>query len=231
MDTNLLFTGAVQLLVLLFAISAREAAHAWMAERCGDTTGRLLGRVTLNPLRHMDLFGSLFFPILLLMFPFFPLPLVFGWGRPVPVLAKNLRRPGRDDVLVSAAGPAANFLLALLAIAGLVVAVAVLGPDGKKAALAALGVSGASFGTLRSFPLVYTLAAIASVNTFLCLFNLIPLPPFDGGRILLATLPAPLATRFAALPWYGFMVGVAIALLAVLVLWILFIAFLGLFFL
>ena len=228
MDTNLLFTGAVQLLVLLFAISAREAAHAWVAERCGDSTGRLLGRVSLNPLRHIDLFGSLLFPLILVVFV---MPVVFGWGRPVPVLAKNLRRPGRDDVLVSAAGPGANLLLSLLAVAGLFVAVLVVGPEGKRAVLSALGLPGAASGILRSYPLMYTLATVASINAFLGLFNLIPLPPFDGGRILLATLPAPWAERFAALPWYGFMIGVAFAMLAVLVLWFLFISVLSLCFL
>jgi len=110
----------------------------------------------------------------------------------------------------------------------------VLGAQGQRAALAALsgpGFSGTATGVLASFPLMYALAAVASINIFLFLFNLLPLPPFDGGRILLATLPAPWAARFAALPWYGFLIGVAFGLLAVLVLWFLSIGVLSLFFL
>src|SRR5690349_13241685 len=101
MDTNLLFTTGVQYLLLLLSISLHEAAHAWVADLCGDPTARSLGRTSLNPGRHFDPIGSLLFPALLLGLntPFF-----FGWGRPTPVVDKNLGRPGRDDILIVAAG-------------------------------------------------------------------------------------------------------------------------------
>src|SRR5258708_33250299 len=108
--STLLFTGVVQLLVLLLSISAHEAAHAWIADRCGDPTARLLGRVSLNPARHLDPIGSALLPLMLITLG---LP-VYGWGRPVPVQAKNLRRPYRQVLLGSSAGPAVNPPLALL---------------------------------------------------------------------------------------------------------------------
>src|ERR1700687_4721296 len=115
MGTTLIFTVVVQYLLVLLSISAHEAAHAWVADRCGDSTARLLGRVSLNPLRHLDPFGSVMLPLLLatlpLLSPLLQVP-VFGWGRPPVVLTKNLRRPYWNSMMVSAAGPAVNLLLA-----------------------------------------------------------------------------------------------------------------------
>src|SRR5258707_10493446 len=116
--STLLFTGVVQLLVLLLSISAHEAAHAWVADRCGDSTARLLGRVSLNPLRHLDPIGSVLLPLMLIVLG---VP-VFGFGRPVIVQAKNLRRPYWQMLMVSCAGPAVNLLLGLLPVIGAVAA-------------------------------------------------------------------------------------------------------------
>src|SRR5215472_8489430 len=120
--TTLLFAIVVQLLLLLLSISDHEAAHALVADRCGDSTARLLGRVSLNPLRHLDLLGSVMLPLLLLaampaVNPSLPVS-VFGWGRPPLVLARNLRRPYWNALAVAAAGPAVNLLLAALATVG-----------------------------------------------------------------------------------------------------------------
>jgi Zn-dependent protease len=219
MDASPLFAGAIQLLLLLLSISAHEAAHTWMADRCGDATGRLAGRLTLNPLVHIDLFGSIVVPLVLIGFK---MPVVFGWGRPTFVMSKNLRRRGRDDALVAAAGPAVNLILMVLAAGALVAAVAATGVAGWRSALVAL-----SFGDWpaadprampAAFPLMFTLARLVSINAVLGLFNLIPLPPFDGGRMLYYLLPPALAARMASLPGYGLMIAIAVFASTVLVL-------------
>jgi Zn-dependent protease len=156
MDPNFLFSALVQILLLWLAVSLHESAHAWTAGRCGDPTARDLGRVSLNPLRHFDLLGSWLFPALLLTFGW---PL-FGWGRSTPVLSQNLRRPGRDDLLV---------------------------------------------------PIIFTLVRLAFINVGMAAFNLIPLPPLDGGQIALHLLPPDWAARLAAVRPYGFMIGVLAA--------------------
>jgi Zn-dependent protease len=212
MDTDLLFAGAVQMLILLLCVSLHESAHAWMADRCGDATGRLLGRVSLNPFVHVELFGTLVVPLVLV---FLGLP-VFGWGRTVYVKASNLRHPGWDDAKVSAAGPAVNLLLAALSALALVVAVVVAGPGGQRAALNCLGI--AMPGTMSRFPLMFILARMASINAFLGIFNLIPVPPFDGGNIVLHLLPPDWAQKFSHLPRYGLMIALALAALGSLAL-------------
>ena len=217
MDTDLVFAGAVQMLILLLSVSLHESAHAWMAERCGDSTGRLLGRVSLNPFVHLEIFGTLLVPLVLVLFG---LP-VFGWGRPVYVKAENLRRPGWDDAKVSAAGPAVNLILAALSALALAVAVAVTGPGGQRAALHALGVPPLA-GAMSGLPLMFILARLATINAFLGIFNLIPVPPFDGGNILLHLLPPDWAQKFSTLPRYGLMIALALAVLGSLALLFLF---------
>jgi Zn-dependent protease len=206
MSPHVLFSALVQLLLLWLAVSIHEAAHAWTADRLGDPTARSLGRATLNPLRHLDLLGSVLFPGLLLTagWP------VFGWGRPAPVVEEKLRNPQRDGVLVPAAGPFANLLVVGAATAAIVVMVRVLGPEARQAAfLTLLHQSGAE--NLRSFPVMFTLVRLASVNAFVAAFNLIPLPPLDGGQIALRLLPPDWAARLAAVRPYGFMIGVLAA--------------------
>jgi Zn-dependent protease len=224
MDLDLVFGGAAQMLILMLSVSLHEAAHAWMADRCGDPTGRLLGRVSLNPFVHLELFGTVIVPLLLVMFR---LP-VFGWGRTVYVKTSNLRRPGWDDAKVSAAGPAVNLVLAALGSAALLVAVAASGEGGRIAALHALGaplvgvkldaLGAPPAGAMSRFPLMFLLARLASINAFLAVFNLIPVPPFDGGNIVLNLLPPDWARKFANLPRYGLMIALALAVLGNLVL-------------
>lgn len=212
--STLLFTGVVQLLVLLLSISAHEAAHAWIADRCGDPTARLLGRVSLNPARHLDPIGSVLLPLMLITLG---LP-VYGWGRPVPVQAKNLRRPYRQMLLVSSAGPAVNLLLALLATFAVMAAASALGAGARDAALASVPLPHRvepDFSRLTAFPLMFTLVRLATVNIFLALFNLLPVPPLDGGQIALQVLPADWAASLASVRPYGRIIGVALALVAV----------------
>jgi Zn-dependent protease len=223
-----LFTALVQLLLLWLSISAHEAAHGWVAERCGDPTARLLGKVTLNPLRHLDLAGSVLLPAALLAFG---LPVFFGWGRPAYWVTRNLRRPYWDSLVVRAAGPAANLLLALAAMAAVAVAIPALGEEARKAAALSIpffGDEGAG-ARLAGFPLMFTLVRLAALNAFLAVFNLLPLPPLDGGQIALQLLPADWAAKLAAMRPFGFVIGLALfsfGVVAVLVL--LFIAILGL---
>ena len=206
MNPNAAFSILVQLLLLWLAISIHEAAHAWAASLCGDETARGLGRATLNPLRHLDLFGSLLFPGLLLAFG---LP-VFGWGRPTPMVDGKLRRPGRDGLFVLAAGSLANLLVVLLAMIALGIAAATLGEPAREAAFQTLLYKpGAEH--LSAFPVMFTLVRLTVINAFVATFNLIPLPPLDGGQIALRLLPPDWAARFAAIRPYGFMIAVLMA--------------------
>jgi len=221
MDSNALFSALVQLLLLWLSISLHEAAHAWTASACGDPTAREMGRATLNPLRHLDVLGSVLFPMLLLAFgvivPVFGTLVFFGWGRPTPVLEEKLRRPNWDGVLVLASGSLANLVVAGLATVALVLAIGSLGEPARQAALLAL-VDRPGVEHSGAFPVMFTLVRLATINAFLAAFNLIPLPPLDGGQIALRLLPPDWAERLAALRPYGFMIGVltAMALLPLL---------------
>ncbi len=210
-DPNALFSAGVQLLLLLLAISAHEAAHAWVADAAGDPTPRTLGRLSLNPLRHLDPFGSVLLPAMLLAFA----APVFGWGRRPPILEKNLRRPRRDGALVDLAGPAANLLLATLATIGLAVALQVLGEEARQASLLTLLQRAPEARAMAGFPIVFTLVRMATINAFLAVFNLIPLPPLDAGQLALRFLPYEWAVRLAAFRPYGFMIGTALAVFGV----------------
>lgn len=206
MDSNFLFGALVQLLLLWLAVSVHEAAHAWTAGLCGDDTARGQGRASLNPLRHIDPLGSLLFPMLQLAFG---LP-VFGWGRPTPVTDTRLRRPGRDDILILASGSLANLFLVSVATIAIVILVRALGPEARQAAFLSLMHSpGAE--SFSSFPVMFTLVRLAAINAFVAAFNLIPLPPLDGGQIVLHLLPPDWAERLAAIRPYGFMIGVLAA--------------------
>ena len=221
MDSNVVFSAVVQLLLLWLAISLHEASHAWAASLCGDTTAREMGRATLNPLRHLDLLGSLLFPGLLLAFSFaFP---IFGWGRPTPMLEEKLRRPGRDGLFVLAAGSLANLFVVGLATVALAITANAMGEPAREAAFRAL-LYRASSAPMSTFPVMFTLVRLATINAFVAAFNLIPLPPLDGGQIALRLLPPDWAGRLAAVRPYGFIIGVA---MAVVVLPLLFIPFYG----
>jgi Zn-dependent protease len=180
--------------VLLFSLTVHEAAHAWSADRLGDPTARVLGRVSLNPLVHIDPIGTLLFP-LLAMFANVP---VIGWAKPVPVNVQKLRHTRRDYVLVAAAGPASNLTLAV--IAALI--------------LKLIPVSPMTLGQANiTVPIASMLAVALRLNVLLAIFNMIPIPPLDGGNVIGGLLPRPLAQRFDALirP-YGFILLYALML-------------------
>ncbi|PWR23659.1 site-2 protease family protein [Zavarzinia compransoris] len=166
-------------LPIVFAITLHEAAHGWMANRLGDPTARMLGRVTLNPIRHIDPLGTIILPALLLLTVGF----AFGYAKPVPINFRNLRNPRRDMVLVAAAGPGANMLMALIA-AGLIHLVPVL-PE--------------QVGIWLGQNCVNAIV----INAVLGVFNMIPLPPLDGGRVAVGLLPRALAYPLARVEPYG----------------------------
>lgn len=171
-------------LVLLFSLTVHEAAHAWTADRLGDPTGRHLGRVSLNPLVHIDPIGTVLLP-LVAMFTGAPL---IGWAKPVPVSVRALGRYPRNFMLVVFAGPASNLLLATLA------SLALRAVPGE-----ALGVGGVQVGA----PLVHILIAAFQLNLLLAVFNLVPVPPLDGGNLVGAALRGSLQRGFDALRPYG----------------------------
>jgi Zn-dependent protease len=207
MDPNLLFTAGIELLIVWLAISLHEASHAWVARRCGDPTAAEQGRASLNPLRHLDLFGSLLFPLVLAAFG----ASVFGWGRPTPVDIAKLRRPARDEVLVALAGVAANALVVVVAMVALAVAVKALGGEARQAAMYTVLHRTADAARLSGFPVMFTLVQLATINAFLVLFNLLPLPPLDGGQVALMYLPEDWAARLSGIRPFGLTVAILLA--------------------
>jgi Zn-dependent protease len=171
-----------QLIAFLFAISIHESAHAWMASRCGDPTARMLGRITLNPLRHIDPVGTILLPAIAL-FTGFPM---IGWAKPTPVDPRNFKNPVRDDILTSVAGPASNFLVVMVTVV-LLGLLALTSPSAHYVVHAMarnmiLDVNGIT-------PLALMLHQLMVINILLGIFNLIPVPPLDGSHVLRHFLP------------------------------------------
>jgi Zn-dependent protease len=188
----------IQLAVILFAISFHESAHAWSALRFGDTTARDLGRISLNPIRHIDPFGSIILPIVLYIFSGF----IFGAAKPTPVDLRNTPNPRVASLVVSAAGPVSNFLLAAVSIVLLRVLRA-SAPDAMADLIQAL--QGRQFVGGALAPVAFVLFQAARVNVALAVFNLIPIPPLDGSGVVAGLVGAPAQRAFAALAPFGFL--------------------------
>ncbi len=171
-----------QIIILVFSIVVHEVAHGRVALWRGDTTARDMGRLTLNPIPHIDLFGTIIFPIFLILMRS---PVLFGWAKPVPINPYQLKEAKKDMALVGGAGPASNLLLAIL-LAGLF-----------RAAVAVTG---------SSNPLSQALFFGVFINLVLAFFNLIPVPPLDGSRIVSALLPDDLAIRYNRIERFGFII-------------------------
>lgn len=187
---------------ILLAITFHEAAHGFVADRRGDPTAKYLGRLTLNPLPHIDPFGTILLPLLLYVMPLLlsgQPGFVFGYAKPVPVNFMNLRRPKADMVWVAAAGPLTN--LALAVTSGLllhgIAATGVLSPAPTA------GADGAGSGFVILEPIVRMLHYSVLINVGLMLFNLLPIPPLDGGRVLVGLLPGASSDRLAGIEPYG----------------------------
>jgi Zn-dependent protease len=186
-----------EFVILLFSLSVHECAHAWVASRLGDQTARLQGRVTLNPIPHIDLLGTIIFPAFVIFGPLlgFRAPfLLVGWAKPTPVISRNLKRIVRDENLITLAGPASNLILALAAFLGLVIADIVVP--------AKLMVNGPS--ELQA--LVVLALLTIKINITLLFFNLLPIPPLDGSHLLRSLLPYNAAQRYDRIPiWISYL--------------------------
>ncbi|NOZ52989.1 MAG: site-2 protease family protein [Gammaproteobacteria bacterium] len=170
---------------ILFAITVHEVAHGWVAKRLGDPTAMMMGRLTLNPVKHIDPIGTVLVPVAIFWLGGF----LFGWAKPVPITWENLKRPKRDVAFVAVAGPAANLLMAIGW--AVVMKIAILIPAG---------------GSYFSMPLMYMGFMGILINCGLMVLNLLPLPPLDGGRIVSSVLPGPLAWKYNQLEPYGLII-------------------------
>jgi len=211
---------AIQLFVLLFAITVHEASHGWAANKLGDPTAYNLGRVTLNPIAHIDPIGTILLPILISLVG---LP-AFGWAKPVPVNPYNLRYPRRDNLWISFAGPAANCAVALAAFVilllmkflnpgvneflKLVVRMFYKNPEVLRAALPH------GLYPLQGLALILYFAIL--INIYLGVFNLIPIPPLDGSGILMGLLSEEAALRYDRIRPFGFLLVIILIYLGVL---------------
>jgi Zn-dependent protease len=188
----------MQIAVFLFAISVHESAHAWMANRCGDPTARMLGRISLNPIKHIDPVGTVLLPAIAL---FTRLP-VIGWAKPTPVDPNNFRNPVRDDILTSVVGPISNFVIAAGAVL-LMLVIAFISDEGR------VIVRGLAHGHILDtgsllLPLTLLLHITMMINVLLGVFNLIPLPPLDGSHVVRHLLPNDLRRAYDTLGLFGF---------------------------
>jgi len=192
MDLTVLQKIVIYALPVIFAITVHEAAHGYAAKHFGDMTAFNAGRITLNPLKHIDLFGTIILPALTVLLG----GILFGWAKPVPVDFRRLRNPKKDMLWVAAAGPASNFVMAIFW--ALVMKFSVSAPE--------------------AFVLPLTLMAKAGVtiNIVLMVLNLLPLPPLDGGRIAVSLLPINLARPFAQIERYGFIILIVLLFSGVL---------------
>jgi Zn-dependent protease len=189
MDSNRLIIAIFEFAVLLFSLSLHEAAHAWMANRLGDPTARMLGRVTLNPLRHIDPLGTVILPLIML---FVSPGFLFGWAKPTPVTPANFKNVTRDDILTTVAGPFSNILAAI----GATLVLLILSRTSANGAdiVHQIAATGSLEGSLMSasptlVPLVLLFYLAMILNLFLAAFNLLPLPPLDGSHVFRHMLP------------------------------------------
>lgn len=204
-----IFIGIIQFIVLLLSLSVHECAHAWTADVLGDPTARYLGRVSLNPIVHADPIGTVLFPLIGI---FSGLPM-FGWAKPVPVNLGRLRHPSRDYMLVAAAGPISNLVLA----GGLFVCLMIMKASSPEAAHTVRQVAAWDFSGGNSIILPITALAFYGIiiNLVLAVFNLIPIAPLDGAAVLSGLLPRSFADSFDQFQSYGFIVLIGLLYLGV----------------
>jgi Zn-dependent protease len=188
---SIFYQIAVFLIPMIVAITLHEVAHGYAAWALGDQTARRLGRLTLNPIRHVDPIGTVALPMMLAI-AHAP---IFGWAKPVPVVTAGMRNPRIDMALVAMAGPASNLVLGFLGAIATVLFVAWQGEA------ASAGIAGFVADSLFSF---------LQINVFLAIFNMLPLPPFDGGHVVAGVLPEALAEPYARIGRYGFLIMIVL---------------------
>lgn len=200
-ELNLIQKIAIYALPLLFAITVHEAAHGYAARRLGDRTAQMLGRLTLNPIKHIDPVGTLLVPMLLLMSG---AGFIFGWAKPVPVSPRNFKNPGKDMAIVAAAGPASNLVMALF---WAIIMRLVAGP------LSGIGNLAEPIFLMAQFGLV--------INALLAVLNMLPIPPLDGGRVAVGLLPPKASMGLGKVEPYGMwiLVGLMVSGLLSPILW------------
>ena len=180
------YISSTWIIPVLISISMHEAAHGYVANFLGDDTAKKLGRITLNPFKHIDRFGTIILPILLIIIKS---PFIFGWAKPIPVKFNRLKNPLRDMVFVAIAGPITNIILALISASILSMMY--------------------NFGLLSNSWLVRTCTNFFLINIILAVFNMIPIPPLDGGRVAIGLLPKFFSYQLAKLERYGFIIIIA----------------------
>lgn len=197
---NIVFYIVAGAIPVLFAITLHEVAHGWVANKLGDSTAKMLGRLTINPIKHIDPVGTIALPIgmVILTLATTGQPMAFGWAKPIPVNTRNLKQPRRDMAIVAIAGPLSNFLMAIFWTLVLMVTYSVISDENLAR----------GFSTMAQIGIIF--------NLVLMVLNLLPLPPLDGGRVLAGLVPEPLAYQLDRIEPYGFMILIGLLFLGVL---------------
>ena len=203
MQSSAFLIAVFEFVLLIFSLSVHECAHAWMASLLGDQTARLEGRVTLNPMYHVDPIGTLLFPAIMIFGPLMGMGfmggMLVGWAKPTPVITRNFKHIRRDDNLVTLAGPASNLLIALVATLVLVVLCFTM-PDGRNVVLVSFEATLAGVQGYLPHPVVLLCTLAILINLSLFFFNLLPIPPLDGSRMTRNLLPYNLVQVYDRIP-------------------------------
>ncbi len=199
-----------EFVILLFSLCVHECAHAWTASYLGDQTARLQGRVTLNPVYHVDPVGTLLFPGLVIFGPFLGLNffsgMLIGWAKPTPVITRNFRKIVRDDNLTTLAGPFSNLLIVAVAFLVLVI-LSVATPDGHNSVLLSFIGALRPGGAVMAQPVALLCSLAILINLMLCIFNLLPIPPLDGSRLVRNLLPYNAVVVYDRIPiWVSYLI-------------------------
>jgi Zn-dependent protease len=195
MDSGTIIKITIWVLPVLLAVSLHEAAHAWMADKKGDPTSRLLGRLTFNPFKHIDPIGTILVPVVMIAFTGF----AFGWAKPVPIDARNLKNPKDDMIWVALAGPMSNFLMAF--IWAVILHFSVMFVDSRS--------------SISLFFLLMPIAGI-TINVILGVINLLPIPPLDGGRVVSGLLSPQASEKYSKIEPYGIFIVIALLVTGIL---------------
>lgn len=201
MDFNqIIFWIAAGAIPVLFAITLHEVSHGWVAYKLGDSTAKMLGRLTINPIKHIDPVGTVALPIGMLVMSLMTVgqPFAFGWAKPIPVNTRNLKNPRRDMAIVAVAGPLSNLFMAIFWVMMMPV----------------------FYGLIQDENIARGFLSMAQIGLFfnivLMVLNLLPLPPLDGGRVLAGVVPGPMASMLDRIEPYGFLILIALLFLGVL---------------
>lgn len=192
---KIIYTAAVWALPVLFAITFHEVAHGWVANKLGDSTARMLGRLTANPLKHIDLIGTIVVPLAMVLLQ---TGFVFGWAKPIPVNTRNLKNPRKDMAIVAVAGPLANLAMAIFWVFIYKLGSEGIGGDNIARGIMSMGQAG------------------ILINLVLFVFNLLPIPPLDGGRVLSGFVPTSISDMLDKIEPYGFFIVIGLLYFGVL---------------